>query len=395
MRPIRTLAIAAAVAVVAGLTLTGCGDSTKDATPKPVSQLGKNERKLSLLAPPGYVENGSSNKDADWVTPFERRTGCLISVTTTDSSEQMAKLFASGKYDGAAVSGELSRQFMLDQSAEPVNTKLVKNYAHVVSGLRNKAWNSLSGQAYGVPLGRSANVLQWRSDQVNPGPTSLSVLYDTKSSYSGKISISDSPLTLADAALYAKASQPKLGIKNPYALSSKQFAAVLKLAKQQRQIAGDRWGDYVKQVQDFEQGKTVLGMSPETVVALGQQRHTPVQSAVPSEGTTGSSDTWMLSSKATHRNCMYRWMDHTLDPTINAQISEYVGVAPANSQACDKTSDSQYCNTFHATDESYYQKVSFATTPTKKCVAGSGDNCVDLDRWRSEWKKLYAGKTDG
>ena len=38
----------------------------------------------------------------------------------------------------------------------------------------------------------------------------------------------------------------------------------------------------------------------------------------PKEGSTGWSDTWMISSKAAHPNCMYLWMDHIVSPQANA-----------------------------------------------------------------------------
>ena len=34
-----------------------------------------------------------------------------------------------------------------------------------------------------------------------------------------------------------------------------------------------------------------------------------VKAILPKEGSTGWSDTWMISSKAKHPNCMYKWMD--------------------------------------------------------------------------------------
>ena len=57
--------------------------------------------------------------------------------------------------------------------------------------------------------------------------------------------------------------------------------------------------------------------------------------AVPKEGATGLSDTWMLSSKARHPNCMYLWMNHVLGPESNAAIAAHTGQAPANERACD------------------------------------------------------------
>ena len=44
----------------------------------------------------------------------------------------------------------------------------------------------------------------------------------------------DSPIYIADAALYLMKTQPDLGIKNPYALDQKQLDAAVSLLKDQR-----------------------------------------------------------------------------------------------------------------------------------------------------------------
>ena len=58
----------------------------------------------------------------------------------------------------------------------------------------------------------------------------------TSSPYKGKVTAYDSPIYIADAALYLKATQPDLGIDNPYELDDKQFQAAVDLLKQQREI---------------------------------------------------------------------------------------------------------------------------------------------------------------
>ena len=43
-------------------------------------EVGEGEGSLSVLAWPGYAEDGSSDKSVDWVTPFEEETGCQVEV---------------------------------------------------------------------------------------------------------------------------------------------------------------------------------------------------------------------------------------------------------------------------------------------------------------------------
>ncbi len=59
-----------------------------------------------------------------------------------------------------------------------------------------------------------------------------------------------------------------------------------------------------------------------------------VQTVLPKEGSTAWSDTWMVSSKAKHPNCMYKWMDYITSPSVQAQVAQYFGEAPANPKAC-------------------------------------------------------------
>ena len=65
-------------------------------------------------------------------------------------------------------------------------------------------------------------------------------------------------------------------------------------------------------------------------------------------------------------------MNHIISPDANAQVAEYFGEAPANSKACALTADKDHCKTFHADDEAYFAKVSYWTTPTKKCLDARG-----------------------
>ncbi len=77
---------------------------------------------------------------------------------------------------------------------------------------------------YGVPHGWGANLLMWRTDIVKPAPTSWSAVFEADSPYAGKITAYDSPIYIADAALYLMNTQPDLGIENPYALDEDQLA---------------------------------------------------------------------------------------------------------------------------------------------------------------------------
>ena len=108
---------------------------------------------------------------------------------------------------------------------------------------------------YGIPHGWGANLLMWNTQggHARPRPRGAAV-FDANSPYKGKVTAYDSPIYIADAALYLMKTQPDLGIKNPYALDQKQFDAAVALLKTQRTLVGEYWSDYTKEVQAFESG---------------------------------------------------------------------------------------------------------------------------------------------
>ncbi|MFI6319294.1 ABC transporter substrate-binding protein [Nonomuraea sp. NPDC050556] len=387
------------LAVALCFTLAACGSSSTPVSPKAggftppkidaLKSLGAGEGQVNLVAWAGYAEDGSNDKAVDWVHPFEQASGCKVNTKTAATSDEMVALMKTGEYDAVSASGDASLRLIASGDVAPVNTALVPNYADVFAGLKDKPWNTIGGVNYGVPHGRGANLLMWRTDQVKTEPDSWSVVFDPASPYKGKVTAYDSPIYIADAALYLMTAKPDLGIKNPYALDDKQFAAAVDLLKQQRTVIGEYWSDYTKEIQAFKSGDSVLGTTWQVIVNLAQADKAPVKAVLPKEGGTGWSDTWMVAAKAKNPNCAYRWLDWIISPKANAAVAEWFGEAPANAKACDMTADKSFCDTFHATDEDYFSKVHFWTTPIAQCLDGRTDvKCTDYSQWTRAWTEI-------
>ena len=199
--------------------------------------IGKGEGRVDLIIWAGYAEDGTTDPKVDWVTDFEKKTGCQVNSKVGTTSDEMVTLMRTGNYDGVSASGDATLRLIAAGDVAPVNTDLLENYDGVFEGLKNKPHNSVDGQMYGVPHGRGANLLMWRTDKVTPAPTSWSVVWQADSPYKGKITAYDSPIYIADAALYLMKTQPDLGITNPYELDEDQFQAAVDLLKQQRRTS--------------------------------------------------------------------------------------------------------------------------------------------------------------
>ena len=384
-----------ALASVAAIILAGCtsnSDSASDTgVPKieMMKELGKGEGQVNIVAWAGYVENGSTDPAVDWVTDFETETGCKVNVKNGSTSDDMVALMKTGEYDVVSASGDASLRLIYGGDVAPVNTDLIPNYADVFENLKMRQWNSVDGVAYGIPHGRGANLLAYRSDIVKPAPTSWGAVFDANSPYKGKITAYDSPIYIADAALYLMATQPDLGIKYPYALDQTQFDAAVALLEVQKPLIGEYWGDYLKHVASLKSGGTVLGTTWQVNINLAKGEKVPVEGIKPVEGSTGWSDTWMVSSSAKNPNCAYLWMNHIASPKANAGVAEWFGEAPSNAKSCALTADPNHCATFHAADDAYWADVYYWNTATETCLDGRTDvKCVPYSEWVKAWSSL-------
>jgi putative spermidine/putrescine transport system substrate-binding protein len=309
-------------------------------------------------------------------------------VKVAGSSDEMVTLMRTGSYDGVSASGDASLRLVGGKDVAPVNVDLVPNYADVVPAIKDQPYNTVDGVHYGVPHGRGANLLMWRTDKVKPAPDSWGAVFDSSSPYKGHITAYDRPIYIADAAVYLKATQPDLNITNPYELDDAQFNAAVDLLKKQRGVAGEYWTDAAKEIQSFTSGGTLLGTSWQYQANTLEASKVPVKAILPTEGSTGWSDTWMVSSKAKSPNCMYKWMDWVVSPKVNAQIAEWFGEAPGNQKSCALTADKSHCDTYHANDEKFFDRISFWTTPKKDCGDSRGNVCKDYSEWVQGWTEV-------
>src|SRR4051812_42450994 len=187
-------------AVLAMFAIAACGDddsSSSGSSVKPpndikaATKLGQTEGKLNIIAWAGYAEDGSTDPKVDWVTPFEKATGCQVNVKTGNTSDEMVTLMRTGRYDGVSASGDATLRLIAGGDVAPVNTDLVPNYKDVYAGLKNQPFNSVDGQMYGIPHGRGANILMWRSDKISQPLDSWSAVFDQGSQFKGKVTAYD------------------------------------------------------------------------------------------------------------------------------------------------------------------------------------------------------------
>ncbi|GGT49937.1 ABC transporter substrate-binding protein [Actinomadura citrea] len=380
----------AAAAALGAAALGACsgGDDKPVGVAKVMSTLGPGEGTLNLLTLPGSVESGGTDPRVDWVTPFQERTGCKIGMKVVKTPGEMADLMRDKdrRYDGVAAPPEVAGRLVEENQVVPINPDLVDGYKKLEPKLRKLL--ERDGKHYGLPYVWGSNLLMYDTRAVPP-PAGWAALFDPGQArrYAGKIVMRDSPLAIAEAALYLKGRQRKLKIRDPYSLTPAQLAAAGRVLARQRPYVGEYWDLPADAVSAFAGGRAVLGQAWPYHADVLNRASRPVQGVIPSEGATGWMDAWMIGARVQHPNCMYQWLQWTASPDVQQQVAEWTGVAPANPQACSgdrlKTG---FCAAYHVGDRGYLNKIVFAHEPSKACGGDSGEkDCTDYAEWTRTW----------
>jgi putative spermidine/putrescine transport system substrate-binding protein len=361
-----------------------------------LQKLGKAEGQVDIVAWPGYIERGATDKNFDWVTEFEKKSGCKVNVKTAGTSDEMVALMNEGGFDLVTASGDASMRLIRGKKVQPINTALVPSYKTIDARLQKAPWHTLDNVHYGVPYQWGWNVLMYNTTVFkDKPPTSWSVVFEETTlpdgkSNKGRVQAFDGPIYIADAALYLMKKNPGLGIKDPYELSEAQYKAALELLRAQRKIVGKYWHDAFVQIDDFTNEGVVASSSWQFQANILKSKNRPIATTVPAEGATGWADTTMLHAEAKHPNCAYLWMEHSLSQKLQGDLAAWFGSVPAVPAACkgNKLLGDDGCKRqgFEAFD-----RISFWKTPTTQC-ASQANQCVPYHRWVTDYIAVLGGR---
>lgn len=343
---------------------------------------------VRILAWPGSVEDGRTRPDVDWVTDFEQDTGCEVQADTFLSSDEGVQRFVAEDYDVILMSGDSTLRLIYGNVAAPLNLELLPAVANLAPELLGAPWNSLAGRQYGVPSGRTAMLLQSRDGAGVPTDVAAA-LWRPPASLAGRLAVYDSPMTIADAAVYLMSEQPELGISNPYALSDEQFTAALALITEQAPSVGYYWSDFVALAQRIVAGEIDLAMAVRGTGRITGTDRVPTTFRLPATGSTGWSDSWLVRNATPNPGCAYLWLDWVSTPAVNGAIAQWLGEAPAALAACDEPAVREHCRTYRARDTRFWSRVWYYTTPLADCIDGRTDvTCVPYAEWAVQWARI-------
>jgi putative spermidine/putrescine transport system substrate-binding protein len=348
------LAVAATIAACgsddkSSSTSSGGGGSTSTTSSGPdVNQKG--EGKLNMVIWEGYADKSFANA-------FTKQTGCKVNAVPAGTSDEMFTKFRSGgggQYDLVSPSGDASLRLIKSGAAAPLDTAKLTNFNDLAPQLQSPDFNTVEGKHYGLSFMWGANVLIYNKDKIKTPPTSWADLYSQK--YKGKITVPDNPIQIADVALQFE------GAQDPYAIDEATLDKVKAKLKQQRPLVRKYWVLASDFESLFKSGDAVIGAGWPLMTNDLRKAGMNVGEVLPKEGVTGWSDSWMISSKAQHPICAYKWMNYVTSPKVQKQVADVTAYSPANLKTCEVVGQKQ-CKALHIRDEKYYDTIKYWQTP--------------------------------
>jgi len=403
MKPQLFLSKSVLLLLLISLLLSACqtraqptiSETAPQAEKGPMQAVGQGEGEVSIVAWAGYIERGETDPNYDWVTNFEKESGCKVSVKVAATSDEMVALMNEGGFDLVTASGDASNRLISGGKVQEININLIPSWNKVDPRLQNAPWHTVNGKHYGVPYQWGPNVLMYNTNVFPTPPQSWSVVFEEQilpdgKSNKGRVQAYDGPIYVADAALYLMYHKPELGIKDPYALTREQFDAAIELLRQQRQIVGRYWHDAFVQMDDFTNEGVVASSSWPFQVNFLKSQGKPVDSVFPVEGTTGWADTTMMHVDAPHPNCAYKWLEHSLDVKLQGDLAAWFGSVPAVPEACKGNAllTDTGCET---NGMGNFDKIHFWKTPTTDCGDGRKE-CVPYHEWVTAYIAVIGGR---
>lgn len=405
---LRALALIGVLAVLAA----ACGGGGADggggqAGGGMITELGEGEGQVNIIAWAGYIEDGSTDPNYDWVTQFEKDTGCEVNVKVANTSDEMVALMqeGAGQFDLVTASGDASLRLIEGGTVQEINIDLIPSYDTIDQRLQEAPWHTVDTDGdgklehYGVPYQWGSNVLMYNTEVFgDQPPTSWNVVFEEMTlpdgkSNKGRVQAYDGAIYIADAALYLRAHRPELGITDPYALTREQFEAAIDLLRQQRELVGRYWHDAFVQMEDFTNREAVVSSSwPFQVNYLKYFEEQPIDSVIPEEGATGWADTTMMHAQAPHPNCAYRWLEWSLNPKLQGDLAAWFGSVPVVPSACEGNEllGPDGCK-INGIDN--FDRIEFWKTPSSDCFDDDpATECVPYYEWVTNMVAVIGGR---
>jgi spermidine/putrescine transport system substrate-binding protein len=273
------------------------------------------------------VSNWTGYMAEDIGDQFKETTGAGLTATEHATNEEvMAKLTAGGAsgIDVAFVSGQYAQALNEAGLIEPIHEDLVPNLANLYPQATELAFDE--GNEYSVPYTWGTTGICYRSDLVDPAPTSWNDLLEPDPAYAGKITMLSTERWLALPA------QKALGY-SVNTTDDDELAEIKDvLIEAKKNLLGyDDTTFYEKLIS----GEAVMTEAWDGWCGYGTAENPDIKFVVPDEGSDLWSDTMVVLKDSENKEAAFAFINMMLEPEVHAWVTENVYYNVPNEAAAE------------------------------------------------------------
>lgn len=324
-------------ALLAVATLAACGGTDRGAATESTTSDDSSGRAADgrtgadLAGQSIVVDNWGGYMPDDIADRFKAATGASMKASEHATNEEaMAKLTAGGHsgIDVAFVSGQYAQALHEAGLLEPVTAERVPNLANLYPEANKLAYDP--GNTFSVPYTWGNTGICYRSDLVDPAPTSWNDILRPAPKYAGKIT------SLATERWLALPAQKALGFSVNTSDDGELGQIKEKLIGAKKTLLGyDDTIFYEKLVS----GDAVMAEAWDGWCGYGIAENPAIKFVIPSEGTDLWVDTMVVLKDSAHKDAAFAFVNLMLDPEVHAWITNNVTYNVPNRAAQKYISD--------------------------------------------------------
>lgn len=303
---------------------------------------------LRILTWEGYAE-------PDWVKPFEAKHGVKTSIVYTGSVDEMfAKMQGSKGADFDVVAFDTSsfKRYIDAKLIQPLDLAKIPNAANLAPAFKEVAPLMRDGKQYGIPFAWGSLPLVYDKAAFPAAPDSWSVMWDPANAQK-IIALDDANNSIVLAAMV-------LGFKDPFNLTTDQFAAVKQKLIDQKKLLLTYYAGFDDGVSIFAQSgiKAMFSMGEPQVPGL-KAKGVDAAFVIPKEGAVGWLDCWVVSAGARDVALADAWLDACLDKKVGAFLSDKKSYGNTTDEDANKRNGFTYADklVFLQTPESFEKRT--------------------------------------
>lgn len=309
-------------ALVTATVLAACGGGDEGG-----SEPEELDADADLSAQSITVSNWTGYMAEDVGDQFQKATGAELNATEHATNEEvMAKLTAGGDsgIDVAFVSGQYAQALNDAGLIEPIHADLVPNLENLYPQATELAFDE--GNKYSVPYTWGTTGICYRSDLVDPAPTSWNDILEPDPAYAGKITMLSTERWLALPA------QKALG----FSVNTTDDDELSKMRDVLVDAKGGLLGyDDTTFYEKLVSGEAVMTEAWDGWCGYGMAENPDVKFVVPDEGSDLWSDTMVVLKDSENKEAAFAFINFMLEAENHAWVTENVYYNVPNQAAAE------------------------------------------------------------